>query len=91
MLRLRTAMGIEEQEYRRNFTMNFAPLEQLLRVFQSNGWAEEAKGRWRFTPKGFFVSNRLIGALLERQEELTLDRVLLGVGAAARAKAEEQK
>ncbi len=91
MLRLRTAMGIEEQEYRRSFGMDFAPLERLLREFASHGWAGEAKGRWRFTPKGFFISNRLIGALLERQEELTLDRVLLGVGAAARAKAEEQK
>jgi oxygen-independent coproporphyrinogen-3 oxidase len=78
MLRLRTAAGISGQEYRRTYGMNFDPLEQLLREYRSYGWAEEADGRWRLTAKGFFVSNRLIGALLERQEELTLAQVLPG-------------
>jgi oxygen-independent coproporphyrinogen-3 oxidase len=33
--------------------------------------AEETEGerRWHFTPQGFLLSNRLIGELLEVQEE----------------------
>ena len=37
------------------------------RQFQAQGWAEQAGGRWRLTPKGFLVSNQLIGAVLEAQ------------------------
>ena len=69
MLRLRTAQGIEEWEYRSAYFMDFAPLETRLRQFQAQGWAEQAGGRWRLTPKGFLVSNQLIGDLLERQEQ----------------------
>ena len=73
MLRLRTALGIEEWEYRRNYFMDFAPLERRLEEFQAQGWAENtAEGRWRFTPKGFLVSNQLIGDLLDRQEQAQL-------------------
>ena len=35
-----------------------------------------AEGRWRLTPKGFLVSNQLIGDLLERQEKVRLDELL---------------
>ena len=76
MLRLRTAQGIEEWEYRSAYFMDFAPLETRLRQFQAQGWAEQAGGRWRLTPKGFLVSNQLIGDLLERQEESSLDQLL---------------
>ena len=53
MLRLRTAQGIEEWEYRSAYFMDFAPLETRLPQFQAQGWAEQAGGRWRLTPKGF--------------------------------------
>ena len=76
MLRLRTAQGVEEWEYRSAYFMDFAPLETRLRQFQAQGWAEQAGGRWRLTPKGFLVSNQLIGDLLERQEESSLDQLL---------------
>ena len=69
MLRLRTVYGIEEREYRHTYFMEFAPLEARLREFAAQGWAEETDGRWHFTPKGFLVSNQLIGDLLERQEQ----------------------
>ena len=69
MLRLRTVQGIDGREYRRTYFMDFAPLEARLREFQAQGWAEETDGRWHFTPKGFLVSNQLIGDLLERQEQ----------------------
>ena len=77
MLRLRTARGIEEWEYRRAYLLDFAPLEDRLEAFQSQGWAERtAEGRWRLTPKGFLVSNQLIGDLLERQEQTSLSDLL---------------
>ena len=69
MLRLRTVRGIAEQEYRSTYFMDFAPLQARLEEFRAQGWAEETDGRWHFTPKGFLVSNQLIGDLLERQEQ----------------------
>ena len=77
MLRLRTARGIEEWEYRSAYFMDFAPIEQRLRVFAAQGWAEHTvEGRWRLTPRGFLLSNQLIGDLLERQEQATLSTLL---------------
>ena len=38
--------------------------------FQVQGWAQKTpEGRWRLAPKGFLVSNQLIGDLLERQRQ----------------------
>lgn len=76
MLRLRTNCGVEEWEYRRNYFMNFTPIEERLKEFAAQGWAEQTtEGRWRFTPKGFLVSNQLIGDLLERQERATFSNL----------------
>ena len=69
MLRLRTVQGINEQEYRSTYFMDFAPLQARLEQFQAQGWAEQTDGRWHFTPQGFLLSNQLIGDLLERQEQ----------------------
>ncbi len=68
MLRLRTVRGIEEWEYRREFSMNFDPLEQKLEEYERQGWAVKKNCRWQLTPKGFLVSNQLIGDLLTVQE-----------------------
>lgn len=69
MLRLRTVQGINEQEYRSTYFMDFAPLQARLEQFRAQGWAEQTDGRWHFTPKGFLLSNQLISDLLERQEQ----------------------
>ena len=77
MLRLRTARGIEEWEYRGNYFMDFAALERRLEEFQTQGWAKKTEeGRWRLTPRGFLVSNQIIGDLLERQEQSDLADLL---------------
>jgi len=77
MLRLRTAKGIEEWEYRGAYFMDFGPIEARLREFAAQGWAERTpEGRWRFTPKGFLVSNQLLADLLERQEHARLADLL---------------
>ncbi len=76
MLRLRTTRGIEEWEYRRTYFMNFAPLEELLLSYERLGFATRADGRWCLTPKGFLLSNQLIGLLMERQEQSSLETLL---------------
>ena len=76
MLGLRTSRGIEEWEYRREYFMNFDPIEAKLELFETRGWAERKDRRWRLTPKGFLVSNQLIGELLEAQESATLETTL---------------
>lgn len=79
MLRLRTCRGVEEWEYRREYFMNFDPIEQKLAFFEHQGWAARDGHRWRLTPEGFLISNQLIGALLELQESATLETVLPAV------------
>ena len=76
MLRLRTTAGIEEWEYRRRFYMNFDPIEAKLAEYEQQGWAVKTRRRWRLTPDGFLLSNRLIGELLSLQESATLKNTL---------------
>lgn len=79
MLRLRTAHGIEEWEYRRDYLMNFAPIEKKLIEFEQLGLTCRNGQRWRLTPKGFLLSNYIIGTLLELQEQATLADTLARV------------
>lgn len=76
MLRLRTVHGIDEWEYRREYLMNFEPIEAKLSEFEQKGWARRQGRRWQFTPEGFLLSNQLIGQLLELQENATLGGTL---------------
>ena len=76
MLRLRTTWGIEEWEYRREYFMNFDPIEQKLAEYEHRGWAARDGQRWRLTPQGFLVSNQLIGELLELQKSAPLEPTL---------------
>jgi oxygen-independent coproporphyrinogen-3 oxidase len=76
MLRLRTTSGVEEWEYRREFYMNFDPIAAKLSEYEQKGWAVQVGRRWRLTPEGFLLSNRLIGELLELQEAATLQNTL---------------
>ena len=47
--------------------MNFDPIEQKLEEYERQGWAERHDRRWNLTPRGFLVSNQLIGELLAIQ------------------------
>ena len=69
MLGLRTTRGISAGEYEGRYRAPFAPLEALLQGYFKLGLAKEAGSRWRFTPKGFLLSNQLIGELLDAQAE----------------------
>ena len=69
MLRLRTAHGIEENEYMQTYLLPFQPLEALLAMYEKRGLAEKQdNGRWRLTAKGFMVSNSILIQMLEAQQ-----------------------
>lgn len=64
MLKLRTADGIDPDEFERRFTMSFKPFEQRLEKYIEGGFAKRELGRYSLTPKGFLVSNVIIGDLV---------------------------
>ena len=67
MLGLRTTAGLDpkafERRFRRRFTCFLPFLDQCARA----GYAVEEDGRWHLTPRGFLVSNQIIGELLDAQ------------------------
>lgn len=72
MLRLRTADGIEEEEYRKTFLMPFDRINELMEQYAAQGYASRCGQdlkRWRLTPTGMLISNRLIGDIIEAQAE----------------------
>lgn len=71
MLRLRTVRGIEPKEFEYRFRQRFEPLAALLRQCAGQGLAVEDEQGWHLTPKGFLVSNRIIGLL---QDELAREK-----------------
>lgn len=71
MLRLRTAYGINAEEYEKNFLMPFQPLARIIDKFEPEGLFTKEEDRWHLTPKGYLVSNQIIGTMLEAQEHST--------------------
>lgn len=66
MLSLRTAAGIDKARFAQVYGADFAPLEQLLDEYVRHGLASPTDAGYRLTPRGFLVSNAIIGALQER-------------------------
>lgn len=69
MLGLRTVQGISEEEYRAIYPCSFEPIEDKLRFCAKHGLAVKNDGRWSLTPRGFLVSNVIIGEVLESQTQ----------------------
>lgn len=69
MLRLRTALGINGQEYERDYLMPFAPLEKILMALAGKGLCRMEQGNWVLTPRGFLVSNSIIAELQLAQQK----------------------
>ncbi len=78
MMRLRTTMGINAEEYEKKFLLPFAPLEEALEACRGRGHALKGDGgSWRLTAEGFLLSNSIISDLLliqERSEPLAKRR-----------------
>jgi coproporphyrinogen III oxidase-like Fe-S oxidoreductase len=64
MMRLRTSLGIQAEEYEKRYLLPFAPLEQALEKCRQRGHAvKQDDGSWRLTPEGFLISNSIISDL----------------------------
>ena len=70
MMRLRTSLGIQAEEYEKRYLLPFAPLEQALEKCRQRGHAvKQDDGSWRLTPEGFLLSNSIISDLQIIQDE----------------------
>jgi oxygen-independent coproporphyrinogen-3 oxidase len=69
MVGMRTTNGVSRDEYESIYRGGFAPLEQMLEGYIRLGFAVKREKRYGFTAKGFLISNRLIGELLDAQAE----------------------
>lgn len=64
MLKLRTCEGVDPDLFEHRFQTSFAPYEKLLQKYIDGGFAKKEMGRYSLTPKGFLVSNMIIGDLV---------------------------
>ncbi len=65
MLGLRLRQGLDPKEFERRFRRRFNCFVPFLEQCRQNGYACEEEGRWHLTPKGFLVSNQIIGGMLD--------------------------
>ena len=68
MLGLRTVSGLSPDAFEANFKHPFAPFVPFLKQCQQAGYANFDAGCWHLTPKGFLLSNQIIGELLDTLE-----------------------
>ncbi len=70
MMRLRTSLGVQAQEYEKQFLLPFGPLDKALEQCRQRGHALKMDGgRWKLTPEGLLLSNTIISDLLLLQEK----------------------
>jgi oxygen-independent coproporphyrinogen-3 oxidase len=74
MLRLRTVNGVSSNEYTRLFKASFDTLEHKLERCAKWDLAVNEGDRWHLTPKGFLVSNQIIGELLDTSAPAVLPK-----------------
>lgn len=66
MLRLRLTEGLSPRDFESRFRRKFDCFLPFLTQCQQAGYAlREEDGRWHLTPRGFLVSNRIIGGVLD--------------------------
>ena len=64
MLSLRLVRGLDMAAWEERLGRPFAPFLPLLRRCEAAGYATQEGNRWRLTPRGFLLSNQIIGQLL---------------------------
>ena len=70
MMRLRTTMGIQAEEYERRYLLPFAKIDAAMELCRQRGHALKMDGGfWRLTPEGFLLSNSIISDLLVIQDQ----------------------
>ena len=65
MLRCRTVRGMDPKEFENRFRRRFTCLLPVLESCRDAGYAAEEDGCWHLTPRGFLVSNQIIGQLVD--------------------------
>nr|WP_325183194.1 radical SAM family heme chaperone HemW [uncultured Oscillibacter sp.] len=65
MLRFRLAQGLHPDCFEGLFGLDFTPFLPFLERCREAGYAVCRDGAWRLTPRGFLVSNQIIGELLD--------------------------
>ena len=69
MLGLRTVQGLDSKVFERRVRRRFDCFLPFLRQCAQAGYAVEEDGRWHLTPRGFLVSNQIIGGMLDALAE----------------------
>ena len=69
MLGLRTVRGLDPKEFERRFRRRFDCFLPFLAQCEKAGYAVREDTRWHLTPRGFLVSNRIIGGMLDALAE----------------------
>ena len=65
MLALRTTAGLDLSALSRQYGRDLSRLAEPLRTFVPAGYVRQEGERWSLTPRGFLVSNGIIGEVLE--------------------------
>jgi oxygen-independent coproporphyrinogen-3 oxidase len=68
MTRMRTSIGINREEYEKQYLLPFDPLEDILNACKQRGHTILSDGRWRFSPEGMLLSNSILSDLLLAQD-----------------------
>lgn len=69
MLGLRTVLGLDPREFESRFRRRFSCFLPFLDQCRQAGYAVLEDGRWHLTPRGFLVSNQIIGGMLDALAE----------------------
>lgn len=65
MLGLRTVYGLDPREFENRFRRRFRCFLPFLEECREAGYTVCEEGRWHLTPRGFLVSNQIIGGVLD--------------------------
>ena len=65
MLGLRTVRGLDPKDFEQRFRRRFSMFLPFLTQCEQAGYAVYEEDRWHLTPKGFLVSNQIIGGMLD--------------------------
>ena len=65
MLGLRTVQGLDPKVFEQRFRRRFSMFLPFLTQCEQAGYAVCEEDRWHLTPKGFLVSNQVIGGMLD--------------------------
>ncbi len=75
MLGLRTTRGISEQEYYSIFPLKLDMAKELMEKYAAQGLMVHSNDRWSLTPRGFLLSNIIIGEILDVQTKQRMNIV----------------